>query len=265
VATREQELRRKITEVFPDWLYALVSMLYSICHPKMNNFLLLPHGDVWVAVINNVRWFVPTPKGATGFFPVSLFDEYFLDVNGSDVALDVGACVGDVTLFLAHSVALVIAIEPEPRNLACLRRNVGSLQNVKIVNKAAWNCRGVLELHLDPLPSGHSLIFSKSKESVKVQADTLDNIISDLGIKKVDFIKMDIEGAELEALEGARRVLKTAKKVVIAAYHKREERETSSQVQQLLQVEGFASRVSAGGIVYAWRGDARIPKQFLRR
>lgn len=47
--------------------------------------------------------------------------------------------------------------------------------------------------------------------------DTLDDITTDLGIGKVDFIKINREGAELEALKGAKKVLKTAKKVVVEA------------------------------------------------
>ena len=56
-------------------------------------------------------------------------------------------------------------------------------------------------------------------DSIRVEADTLDGILQELGIASVDFIKMDIEGSEIEALKGMRKTLESQVQLAIAAYH----------------------------------------------
>jgi len=59
------------------------------------------------------------------------------------------------------------------------------------------------------------------KEGEEVEADTLDNLINKMGLRRIDFLKADIEGAEIEMLGGAKKALinKIIKNFAIASYH----------------------------------------------
>jgi len=186
------------------------------------------------------------------------YERYF-PVEQGDVVLDVGAADGVFTSLAARKASLVIAVEPEPRFGAVLRGRFSGSPNVVVVEKAASDRRGVLPFY----PKGYSssLINGREGTRVEVRADTLDNIISELGVRRVDFVKMDIEGGEVEALEGAENVLRTARKVAVAAYHRvrPDISPTYPWVEGFLRERGFNTITeSAGffdgmGLVYAWR------------
>lgn len=174
------------------------------------------------------------------------YERYFRVAPGETV-LDVGACIGEFAIPAAKRAKEVVAVEAVPENRAWLRMNVSvnKLQNVCIVGKAAWNRGGSLRLYLSNENIGaHSLVIKKGRKSTEVKADTLDNIISELGIEKVDFVKMDVEGAELEALEGAEKVLNKARKIVVET-HLRNGNATTPKVKQVLEARDFKVHVEA--------------------
>ncbi|MBA7692614.1 hypothetical protein ES703_101181 [subsurface metagenome] len=141
-----------------------------------------------------------------------------------DIVIDIGAHAGMFTVKAAKLVGdkgLVIAIEPEPRNLAILQHNIEShsLTNVKIVSKAIFNEKTTVRLYLQDLSVHHSLSY-RSGNYIEVEADSLDNIVSELGLDHVDFVKIDVEGAELEILKGAEKMLTSPGiRLSIASYH----------------------------------------------
>jgi len=248
------ELKRKFMEMAPNWLYAAIRVLYRMLRYH-EIVLFIPHGDSWRVVRGDSKFFVPTPKAGVTFFPSHPYERFF-EARTGDVVLDVGAGIGRDTIYFARKVGkegLVIAIEPEPKNLVCLRANIAEkrISNVLVIEKAAWSCGGKLKLYLGESIADHSATRDFGRGSIEVQADTLDNIISDLRVNKVDFIKMDVEGAELEALEGAERVLSMAKKVVVAAYHIRNGEVTSLRVSQFLKNRGFQVHASFDNLIYA--------------
>jgi len=150
--------------------------------------------------------------------------EQFSSPGEGDIVIDVGAHAGMFTMKAAKLVGdngLVVAIEPEPRNLSLLQRNIEShgLTNVKVISKAIYNEKTTVRLYLQDLSVHHSLYY-RSRDYIEVEADSLDNIISKLGLDRVDFIKIDVEGAELETLRGAEKVLASPGiKLSIASYH----------------------------------------------
>jgi FkbM family methyltransferase len=147
------------------------------------------------------------------YFEVFLHRVYdqFPGPKGGDIVIDVGANVGTFTVKAAKLVGdkgLVVAIEPEPMNLALLQRNIDScnLNNVKVIRKAVWDKAAKVWLYLSKHSGGHSLCYA-SEDRIEVEADCLDNIVAELGLSHVDFIKIDVEGAEPEALRGAEGTL----------------------------------------------------------
>ncbi len=134
-------------------------------------------------------------------------------VKHGDVVFDVGANVGtEARSALAAGASLVVAIEPEPLNLECLRRNLISEIREKravIVPKGAWDKEGLLPLHLDPANAGGaSFIWQNTPQSTSVQLTTIDQVVTDLHLKRVDVIKVHAEGAESKILLGAAETLR---------------------------------------------------------
>lgn len=141
------------------------------------------------------------------------------EVKSGDVVLDLGAHIGYYTLLLAKLVGphgKVFAFEPEPGNFAVLRRNVklNRCGNVVLSRKAAYNQNKIVKLYLCDLNSGmHRLHESvHCNRTIDVEGVRLDDYFSGQDIR-FDFIKLDVEGAELSALKGMTRLLEKSNRV----------------------------------------------------
>ena len=175
--------------------------------------------------------------------------EKFSSPREGDTVVDVGAHVGTFTVRAAELVGdkgLVIAIEPESKNLSFLSHNIErhNLRNVKVIRKAVLDKAGKARLYLSESSRCHSLLYS-SNNYVGVETDCLDNIIMQLGLERVDFVKIDIEGAELEALKGATRILTCPGiKLSIAAYHSLPDGQPQlSSIVSYLESRGFQTQI----------------------
>lgn len=172
-----------------------------------------------------------------------------------DAVVDAGARIGTFTAKISAAVGekgRVIAVEPESRNYACLLKNieVNRWNNVIPVCKMLWSRTERLLLHLSGNAAAHSAFrdpfYSPTGESVLVEADTLDNILEDLGVETVRFIKMDIEGSEIEALRGMDRAMRSVHQMSIAAYHPVEGKLAYTAVVPYLESLGFQSAYADG-------------------
>lgn len=134
-------------------------------------------------------------------------------INSGDVCLDIGANVGwFTTLFqkLVGETGAVHAFEPIPQTFAMLSKNAAANKtsdNIFLNNLALGDVEKVIDLHLFPdLPDGHASISTfehQNFETFPCPMITLNNYLKDKNIKNVNFVKIDIEGAELMMLKGA--------------------------------------------------------------
>ena len=233
-----EQLEGKIASSMPDSLFCLLANSYFLSHHKQENVQLVPEGNSWL--LKKKSYHLNFPKSARRIFRPEAYERYF-NVDLDETVLDVGACIGDVTIPFAKKAKKVVAIEAEPENISYLRFNVISngLRNVQVVGKAVWNCRKTLNLKFNSDNVGcHSIVDNNAGKTLKVQADTIDNIVSDLKIRRIDFVKMDIEGAEVVALEGAEKVLGIAGKIALET-HTVLGKKTSLQVGKVLKGYGF--------------------------
>jgi FkbM family methyltransferase len=168
-----------------------------------------------------------------------IYERRDVAVRDSDVVVDVGAHLGTFTrLALQRGARVVVAVEPNPVNVACLERTFASeiaARRVRVVSAAAWHSPGSLTFEFgDSSQMGHvgaSGVEGARAKALPVRAVTLDQLVGELKLDRVDFIKMDIEGAERHALAGASRLLAEHKpRLAICIYHAPDDREVVPRV-----------------------------------
>ncbi len=177
-----------------------------------------PAGDFWM----------PTPSGQALIRELAeqKRDIYGVYIRPGDVVLDTGASVGVFTRkALWAGAAKVVAIEPGPENLECLRRNFATEiahGRVVLFPKGVWDKDDVLQFSLNPTNSGRDgfIAHLPNGRVIAVPVTTIDKMVEELHLPKVDFIKMDIEGAERRAIVGAQRVIANFRpRMALSVYH----------------------------------------------
>jgi FkbM family methyltransferase len=175
------------------------------------------------------------PKGNRYVLPFNLAEmeahiygsgEHF--VKAGDIVLDCGASDGDFShQALDAGAKLVVAIELSPASLECLRRNLASeiaAGRAVVYPKGVWDKDDTLPLNVDDQNfAANSVVFHApgAHAAVQAQLTTIDQIVRELSLSRVDFIKMDVEGAEVNALHGARETLRRFRpRLAIATEHK---------------------------------------------
>jgi FkbM family methyltransferase len=144
------------------------------------------------------------------------------DANVIDVGANIGVMAVIAGLLAARG--SVLALEPVGATFGYLATNVAEarLANVKCVNVAAASAEGHVQVVTRP---GHSFASFVGYEEVleryagydeeRVEAITLDRLVEREGIARVDFIKIDVEGFELEVLRGSSRLLEISQPTVL--------------------------------------------------
>jgi FkbM family methyltransferase len=147
-------------------------------------------------------------------------------VHPGDVVLDAGANIGVFTRkALWAGASKVIAIEPGPENLECLGRNFAAEiadGRVMLYPKGVWDKDDVLKLRVDPNDSARDTFVRQidGAQFIEAPLTTVDKLVVELRLPKVDFIKMDIEGAEQKAIVGARNTIaKFRPRMALCIYH----------------------------------------------
>lgn len=192
-----------------------------------NRLALVSNGSwqAWVSMIGSEN--VPTDILAHLTSEHEWMDAHNPDaqVRPGDIVFDCGAHVGTFSRFaLDHGAAKVVAFEPMEQSLECLRRNFAAEMKSGryiIVPKAVWKVSEPLSFAVSDFTSGtNSAVLQTGQKHIQVSATTIDATVAELGLSKVTYIKMDIEGAEREALAGARNTLARFKpRLMIESYH----------------------------------------------
>ncbi len=174
-----------------------------------------------------VKWQTPrgifwAPQGVRVHYAlaeqeVDVYNIEQVRVHPGDVVLDCGANIGSFTRrALDAGASKVAAIDPSPRNAECLRRTFATeieQGRVVVVEEGVWHEPSSMSMYIYDDSMLDSLILSSRSESrtaptkTEVPLNTIDNIAAALDLDRVDFIKMDVEGAERNAIEGAAGVI----------------------------------------------------------
>ncbi len=170
------------------------------------------------------------------------------------VCVDVGAQMGYLSLAMATSAerkTAVHAFEPEDANAARFTENMAlnSIQNVQLHREAVANIEGTLQLYLSKTDNAgtHSTLYNErtvTQESIQIPATTLDAFANAANLQRLDLIKVDVEGAEFEVIQGADRVLRTYRPRVILELCDRLQIErglSSRQIKEYMVERGYSA------------------------
>jgi FkbM family methyltransferase len=171
----------------------------------------------------------------TGAYEPFVLEQYRCRSDGVDIAvetgdyvIDAGTCWGDTALYFAYRSGpdgRVFGYEFVPDNLEVLRRNLAlnpELSNrIQIIESAAWNESNLTISTHGEGPASHISVGETGGPGVGPLTLTIDDLAQQQNLTRVDFIKMDIEGAELPALRGATQTIQRYKpKLAISVYHR---------------------------------------------
>ena len=193
-------------------------------------------------------------KGGLGWLPSGLSGEGMtaeqkfwseFDFSGMTV-YDVGAFHGLLTLFFASRAKQVICFEPNSRNRARLMENLAlnGIQNVQVRNAGVGSRRERRTMVASPLMLGGATVDDTMAEGVlhagmgamveEIPIVTLDEEIEHASLPPPNFIKIDIEGWEIEALRGARNTLQQLHPALFLEMHGETVREKKRKVAEIV-------------------------------
>lgn len=162
------------------------------------------------------------------------------DVKEGESVVDLGANIGYYTLLLSRLVGKngrVFAFEPHPELYQILSENVESnnCTNVTLANKAVADVPGKTSLYLDTNGSAHCL-YDPHNESPFIQTESvvLDDYLHE-DSSSVTFVKLDIEGFEMKALEGAAGILRNQGLRIITEFNPHKLRGAGNSPEQYLR------------------------------
>jgi len=159
-----------------------------------------------------------------GYFEYPMVKLFRKLVNVGDVVFDVGANIGVHTLVLSHLVGetgLVVAVEPCPPIVDKIRSvlDLNDIKNVKLLPYALSDKNATVELfwRSDDTNEGQATFWANGATNTKavVKTQTLDEIVRQNSINHVNLIKLDIQGAEFQALQGASDTIRQHKPILI--------------------------------------------------
>lgn len=204
--------------------------------------------------------------------PSALKGELLAVFNASEplVFFDIGSCEGEDSIKYSRMfpAAKIYAIEALPKNQVLLRNNISKYgaNNIELIPLALSDSKGMVQFHVSSgqpikkktdqdwdygnkssslLPPDKNLqVFPwlKFQEVIDVPASTLDSICSERGINSIDFVHLDVQGAELKVLNGAHQMLPKIKMIwleveTVTLY---KDQPLKDDVEQFMTAQGFA-------------------------
>jgi FkbM family methyltransferase len=197
-----------------------------------------------------------------------------LTLRKGETIVQIGAQPGGELLRLAQIVGergRVIAIEPEPANVEGLRKTLekNSVKNVIIIPKGAWSGKGKQRLLLSPHPGDHKITVpgvlhdndlkpENYQSFAEIEVDTVDNILRTLGINRVDYVKITINGAELEVLKGMEETLRGDLRLWVKGHALKDDQPLHKAIASFLKERGFYVQIAKGE-------GTPVSKDFVRK
>ncbi|MBA2244504.1 MAG: FkbM family methyltransferase [Gemmatimonadota bacterium] len=196
-------------------------------------------------------------------FELAVQQIYPVAITPGDVVIDVGAHIGCFTVMAARRGARVLSFEPVPTNFARLQRNVerNGIEGALLFPVALSERREEREIFLpdDRSHSGRfSLHLGRGGETLRISCLSLDEVVEEHAVERIDLLKLDCQGSEYEILYGASEsTLDRVQAIAVECEHFAEPAEWSVDgLKRYLESRGFSARVT-GRILIARRERSR--------
>lgn len=183
-----------------------------------------------------------------------VYNKYF-SIKENYVVMDIGANIGVFTIFAAFKArnGKVYSFEPEKETFNILKDNIqlNKLNNVTAINKAISNKKGKRDFFIsDSNVGGHSFYSSRGDRKVSIETESFEGFIKENKIKKIDFLKLDCEGAEYDILYNCKdNTLKKIKHLAMET-HSLNGQSKSAEMEDFLIKKGFKVK-REGEFIYA--------------
>lgn len=163
------------------------------------------------------------------------------DRFAATAALDIGANIGNHSLFFAPRFKSVHCFEPNPRTFGVLSVNAKLAANVSVYNMALGEESGTLTLTFNPLNLGEASLVQRYEGAAASTVDVLVGVMDDLAgqFGRVSFIKIDVEGFEPQVLHGASVLLREQHPVVAFEQNPAAFADGRSETAEFLQAAGY--------------------------
>ena len=188
--------------------------------------------------------------------PYVTLDQYlsFASLKDGDIVFDLGVYAGLTSIVFSRTVGSrgrVFGFEADKTNFGMattnleLARRFGLPANVLVVPKAVWSHEGGLEFSAEAAmgSSAVSFVGTGRGSTVKVPTTTLEAFCSEQGVHRIDFIKIDIEGAEVHVLESSQQLLSRFRPRIMIEPHLIDGQMTTDRCCAILKDAGYATRV----------------------
>jgi FkbM family methyltransferase len=180
------------------------------------------------------------------------YEYYFVSKNDNPYIIDCGSNIGMSIFYfkMLYPNSQILGFEPEEETFSCLEKNVkNNFMNSVVIHKVALsNKEGIIDFYYDPENVGSLNMSTKqkkmSKQNQKVKAILLSKHIN----KDVDFLKIDIEGSELEVLEelsNAGKLNYVSQMVIEYHHHIESESDIFSRMLRILEDAGYGYQIES--------------------
>lgn len=172
----------------------------------------------------------------------------FVANNSKPYIIDCGANIGLSIIYFKklYPNAKIIGFEPDKQIFDVLTYNINSfnLKEISLINKALWNLETTIKFFAEGSDGGRIAVKGDRENIVKIQTTSLRKYIN----KTVDFLKIDIEGAETRVLENCEDLLHRVDKIFIEYHSFLKETQSLDKILKILTKSSFRYYISSIGV-----------------
>lgn len=201
---------------------SLMLRTYPVWRHCIPNFYY-PYRFAGGRIFLNIKESIMMLQRASGCYERSKAQALKRFLHDGQTFVDVGANKGDFCLLASRLVGphgRVIAIEPHPANCYWIKRSIekNGYNNIELHQLALSDANGSAQLYVGEKSGFHTLLAGQNqrgKGRIEVRTRRLDDLLKEVHAERVHGIKIDVEGAEVHVLEGARETLATNGEITV--------------------------------------------------
>ncbi|MFA6531049.1 MAG: FkbM family methyltransferase [Candidatus Micrarchaeia archaeon] len=192
---------KHLPKISPDWHRIVFDFLYYSLDKKTRKSC--------IRLFSGKKIYISTPSPEKGLlcqiFGLEVYDPYGVIKPGNTV-IDIGANVGVFSVYALGKGAKVISYEPSSENFSRLQENrdINGQNGFTIWKKGVWNKNGNIDFYLTDNPANNHFVNSyekaKTSKCETAQVITFESVLKENSLDSVDFVKIDVEGCELDIM-----------------------------------------------------------------